>query len=74
MKNVVWFVLLLPLLGGCAGFASFAETLNERKVQSWVYWSGFVGGALSGVQAQMKGVTATGGVDFDTCLGNKNAN
>ena len=74
MRNVVWFVLLLPFLSGCAGFASFAETLNERKVQSCVYWSGFVGGMLSGAQAQVKGVTATGGVDFDTCLGNNNAN
>lgn len=74
MRNMLWLVMLFPFLGGCGGFASFAETLNERKVQSCVYWSGFVGGALSGVQAQVKGVTATGGVDFDTCLGVKNAN
>lgn len=73
-KFFVSLILLVALLPGCASFESFAKSLNERKVQSCVYWSGFAGGPLSGAQVQVKGVTATGGVVFETCLGEKNAN
>lgn len=66
-------LLLLPFLSGCTGLASLAETMNDRQIKSCLYWSGFVGGALNGVQAQVKGVTSTGGVSFDTCLGGKSA-
>lgn len=70
------FLLLVCLLAfsGCASLSSLADTLNERKVQSCIYWSGFVGGALNGVQAQVKGVTSTGGVPFNTCLRGTDAN
>ena len=66
-------LLLLLLLSSCVSLASLAETMNERQIKSCVYWSGFVGGALTGVQAQVKGVTSTGGVPFDTCVGGKSA-
>ena len=74
MKKLFWLLMCLFMFSGCASLSSFADTLNERKVQSCIYWSGFVGGALNGVQAQVKGVTSTGGVPFNTCLKGTNAN
>lgn len=60
----------LVLLSGCAGFASLAETLNERQVQSCIRWQGFAGGGWPGVpQVQVQGMTATGGVTLAQCIG-----
>ena len=64
----------LLVLSGCASMASLASTMNERQIQSCVYWAGFVGGALSGGHAQVKGITATGGVPLTTCIGDSHAN
>jgi hypothetical protein len=62
--------VLVTSLSGCAGFASLAQTLNDRNVQSCVYWSGFAGGGWPGVpQVQIRGVTATGGVSLKMCAG-----
>ena len=61
---------LLVMLSGCTGFASLAETLNARNVQSCIRWQGFAGGGWPGVpQVQVNGVTATGGVTLAMCLG-----
>ncbi len=62
------------LFVSCVSFESFAKTLNERQVQSCVYWSGFVGGPMTGAQVQVRGVTSTGGVVFDTCMKDEHAN
>ena len=60
----------LVLLSGCTGFASLAETLNERQVQSCIRWQGFAGGGWPGVpQVQVQGMTATGGVTLAQCIG-----
>jgi hypothetical protein len=48
---------------GCADFASMAETLNARQVQSCVYVQGGYG-----LFAGARVVTATGGVSIETCL------
>lgn len=62
--------LVVLLLGeGCASFASFAETLNARQVQSCIKGQGFLGGVWAGGQVQVQGVTATGGVGLRQCLG-----
>jgi hypothetical protein len=53
-------VLLLP---GCADFASMAETLNARQIQSCVYVQGGYG-----LFAGARMITATGGVPLETCL------
>ena len=57
-------------LSGCSGFASLAETLNARNVQSCIRWQGIIGGGWPGVpQIQAQGVTATGGIDLTHCVG-----
>lgn len=48
---------------GCASFTSLGATLNERHVQSCVYTQGGYG-----LFAQVRVVSATGGVPLDTCL------
>ena len=61
---------ILLTLNGCAGFASLAETLNARNVQSCIRWQGFAGGGWPGVpQVQVHGITATGGAKLETCVG-----
>lgn len=57
------------LLSGCASFASFAATLDQRQIQSCIKWQGFVGGGWAGGQVQVMGMTATGGVKLNQCLG-----
>ena len=57
-------------LSGCSGFASLAETLNARNVQSCIRWQGVIGGGWPGVpQIQAQGVTSTGGMDLMQCAG-----
>lgn len=51
-------VLLALLLAGCHG--ALVSALNERRVTSCVYWSN----PLTGI----RGVSATGGMDLQTCL------
>jgi uncharacterized membrane protein len=46
------------LLGGCTG--TLVDRLNERQVQSCVWWHTMWGTA--------RGVTATGGTDINVCL------
>lgn len=61
---------LLWGLSGCSGFASMADSLNQRQVKSCLYYEGFAGGGWPGVpQMRVRGVTATGGVAFETCIG-----
>ena len=63
-------LVLCAELSGCSGFASMAETLHARQVKSCLYYEGFAGGSWPGVpQMRVRGVTATGGVEFETCLG-----
>lgn len=62
-------LLLLLASIGCTSFASFANTLNERQVQSCIKWSGFVGGSLAGGVVQVVGLTATGGATLRMCQG-----
>lgn len=61
---------MVVLLSGCTGLSSLMADLNTRQVQSCVFWQGFAGGGWPGVpQAQVRGVTATGGVKLDQCTG-----
>ena len=70
MRWVLGMLSLLLALQGCTGFASLAQTLNERQVQSCIRWQGFAGGGWPGVpQMQVYGVTATGGVSLAQCVG-----
>lgn len=56
------FLLLALLLGGCANVASLAQTLNDRGVQSCVFYSGSYGPFVG-----VHGMTATGGVPIEQC-------
>jgi hypothetical protein len=51
-------LLLALLLSGCTGM--LIDRLNERHVQSCVWFSNPISGARS--------ITATGGLDIATCL------
>ena len=65
----VFLLCVCLICGGCQSLASLAESLNARQVQSCLYYSGFAGGALTGAQVQIRGITATGGVKFEVCTG-----
>lgn len=61
---IIWrcaFLLVCLLCTGC-GLTKLADSLNERKVQSCIYTSGF----LSPFQIA-KTITATGGVTVEQC-------
>lgn len=67
MKKIVNFVLLmctLAVLNGCTNWTSFMQSLNERQIQSCLYYEGYAAGYV-----RVKGVTATGGVKFSECKG-----
>lgn len=55
---MTWLLLACLACMGCTGW--LIEGLEQRQVQSCIYWSG----ALTGGH----GVTATGGVPLATCL------
>ena len=58
------FVLFVGLASlGCTSFASLANTLNDRQVQSCLFYQGMVG-----PYAHVRGITATGGAPLDVCL------
>ena len=62
VKKVSGVVALLLLTSGCSSLGSLAEMLNERKVQSCLYYEGNAGPYL-----RVKGITATGGVNLQDC-------
>ena len=55
-------VALLLLTTGCSSLSSLANTLNERKVQSCLYYEGSIGPHM-----RLKGITATGGINLQDC-------
>ena len=66
---------ILLALNGCAGLSSLAQTMNDRQIQSCIRWQGFAGGGWPGVpQVQVHGITATGGVKLETCVGGEGNN
>jgi hypothetical protein len=50
--------LALLLLSGCHGM--MVDSLNQRHIQSCVWWQSGITG--------LRSVSATGGVDIQTCL------
>ena len=49
-------------LSGCTGFSSLVQSLNERQVQSCLYYEGNISAYV-----RLKGISATGGVKLEDC-------
>lgn len=63
MKSLSLCLFLLCLTGCASSVASLAETLNQRNVQSCLWYQG-----SAGPYAHIQGVTATGGLPVAQCL------
>ena len=66
MRKVKMFLVIIAAitLTGCTGFASLVQSLNERQVQSCLYYEGNISAYV-----RLKGVSAIGGFGLENCMG-----
>lgn len=64
ITSLLLFILVVLTLSSCTSWTNFMQSLNERQIQSCLYYEGYAAGYV-----RVKGVTATGGVKFSECRG-----
>ncbi len=64
MRKLGFLIGTLLLLTGCNGWHGFIADLNERRVQSCIYYEG-----NAAAYVRVRGVTATGGMSLSECMG-----
>lgn len=62
--KLLCLISLSLLMTACTNWTSFMQSLNERQIQSCLYYEGHAMGYM-----RLKGITATGGVKLSECRG-----
>ena len=67
--HALLLVVLCLALTGCASFHSFIESLNERQLQSCIYYTGTLqaGAVPASGSLYVRALSVTGGATIDQC-------
>jgi len=67
--RVCLFIFLAAVVASCTGYTAFIDGLNKRQVQSCI--KGQMAGWSIPVAGSLEFTISTGGVQLETCLGEK---